>query len=231
MTPLASVLVPYRSDGGYRDAAWRFIEPAWQRLGVELIVESPGPGSSPAEFNHPAAINAARRRASSDVLIVADADTGWDSGWVEEACALVRAGASWALPTEYWQLSKAQTEALRNGTRPVMPEALWVGVGNAYSGVVVIEAEAFDHVGGYDERWAWWGSDDGAFAVTMTTLVEAPERIPGRALHHWHPRPEEMHARQGDQHTLMRRYHAAAGDVDALAAVRFEHWADGQTLG
>lgn len=236
MTPLASVLVPYRPDGDMRDAAWDWVvRPSWEALDVEILVESPGPGVHPGEFNHPAAINAARRRATSDVLIVADADTWWaPTRFVEQAVDLVRTGvASWVLPEEYWQLGERQTNLLLGGDPwDVADLADWIGFGSAWSGVVVVHREAFDRVGGYDERWTHWGSDDAAFAVTMTNLVEPVTRVPGsRALHLWHPRAvADVHA-DADQKALMGRYFAADGNADAVAAVRFEHWKEGQTLG
>lgn len=234
-TPLCSVLVPYRPDGDMRDAAWDWVvKPKWEALGVQLVVESPGPGAHPGDFNHPRAINQARRRATSDVLIVADADTTWAPGFfVEQAVELVRCGAaSWCLPEAYWQLGERQTNLLLGGDQWDRADlADWIGVGSAYSGVVVVHREAFDQVGGYDERWAHWGSDDGAFAVTMTNLVEPVTRVPGsRALHLWHPRAH-VEAQPDDQAQLMQRYFAADGKPDAVAAVRFEHWKEGQTHG
>jgi Glycosyl transferase family 2 len=221
-----SVLVPYRPDYGWRDAAWRWIRPRWLALGVDLVEESPGPGASPAEFNHPLAINAARRRAKGEVLIVADADTSWDPGWVESAARRVRSGEeTFVLPSEYWQLTREQTTALRD--YELAPEyadealAEWVGYGVSWAGLVVVAAETFDAAYGYDERFAWWGSDDGAFALAVQAIADArPFRLPGRALHHWHPRPEEMHPHQGENHALMRRYVAAAGDGAAMTRVR-----------
>ena len=94
----------------------------------------------------------------------------------------------------------------------------------SWSGVVVVAAEAFDEVGGYDERYEWWGSDDSAFAITMGTLVGPVRRLPGRCLHHWHPAPLSEtygHERHAQQHRLQERYAAAAGDVDAVREVRF----------
>lgn len=225
-----SVLVPYRPGEPWHDRAWQHVAQRWARTGLELIVESPGPGAHTGEFNHPLAINNARRRASGDVLIVADADTAWaPDDWVHWAVEAVERGeAAWALPAEYWQLSPAQSEdVLAGGAVPEQREwadAEWVGRGVSWSGVVVVSADAFDEVGGYDERWAWWGSDDAAFAAAMTTLVGPVLRLPGRCLHFWHPRPVANyygHAHHHEQHALQERYDAAMGDPAAMRAVRF----------
>jgi hypothetical protein len=225
-----SVLVPYRPDGGYRDKAWAVIEPAWRRLGVELVVESPGDGVSPGDFNHPKAINRARERATRPLLCIADADTGFDPKWPALAAAAL-ADHAWVLPAEYWQMSMRQSRAARNGYLPprdAQLDADWVGYGVSWSGLVFVNADAFDLVEGYDERWEWWGSDDAAFAITLGTLVSPAHRLIGRALHFWHPRPMENHyghPRHQAQHELCKAYEAAAGDPDAVARVR---WPDGR---
>lgn len=223
-----SVLVPYRPGESWRDRAWLTISSAWAETGYEVIVESPGPGAHPGEFNHPLAINAARRRASGDVLVVADADTAWDPlDWVERAARLIESGIShWVLPSEYWQLSAAQTQARLTTGMWVDDEsrAEWVGHGVSWSGIVMVAAWAFDEVGGYDERWEWWGSDDAAFSKCMGTIVGPATRLPGRCLHHWHPRPSEHHyghERHVQQHELQMLYDRADGDPDAMRRVRF----------
>jgi hypothetical protein len=221
-----SVLVPYRPDGGWRDKAWAAIEPAWRELGVELVVESPGPGRNPGDFNHPRAINRARDRATRPLLCVADADTGFDREWPALAAAAL-ADHPWVLPAEYWQMSQAQTRAARVGRLPAKDAQLdadWVGVGVSWSGLVFVTADAFDLVEGYDERWEWWGSDDAAFAITMGTLVAPAHRLMGRALHFWHPRQVEHHyghERHQAQHELCKAYEAAAGDPALVSAVRW----------
>jgi hypothetical protein len=204
MTPRLSILVPYRPGEPWRDRSWtEAVRPAWQEivdhLNAELIVESPGPGAHPGEFNHPRAINAARQRASGEVLVIADADTEPDPpSWIVAAAGLIALGrAHWVLPAEYAQ---------------------------SWSGCVVVAAWAFDLVGGYDERWEFWGSDDAAFSKCMDTLVGPVTRLEGRCLHYWHPRPSAHHyghERHREQHALQERYDAAAGDVEAMRLVRF----------
>jgi glycosyltransferase involved in cell wall biosynthesis len=234
MTPRLSILVPYRPGEPWRDRSWtEAVRPAWQEivdhLNAELIVESPGPGAHPGEFNHPRAINAARQRASGEVLVIADADTEPDPpSWIVAAAGLSALGrAHWVLPAEYWQLSAAQTQAALSDTGDWVDDptrAEWVGYAQSWSGCVVVAAWAFDLVGGYDERWEFWGSDDAAFSKCMDTLVGPVTRLEGRCLHYWHPRPSAHHyghERHREQHALQERYDAAAGDVEAMRLVRF----------
>lgn len=226
-----SVLVPYRPDDGYRDQAWQHVvRPAWEALGVELIVKNPGPGMSPAEFNHPKAINAAARNATREVLIVADADTYWGpEDLPSRLVASLESGAQWAMPRRYAQLTVTQSRSIVRGGRAQPLDRLhtgagWVGDSVSWAGLVCVRADDFWRVGGYDERWEFWGADDMAFGLAMDTLVGPHERVEGTCLHLWHPTPLEHnygHKRHRFQHNLGELYKRAAGDPVAMRQVRF----------
>lgn len=225
-----SVLVPYRPDGGYREQAWEsVVRDAWEQSGAELIVESPGPGASPAEFNHPAAINAAASHASGGVLIVADADCLWTPTNLPSLLVeAVQGGAHWAMARRYAQLTASQSRRLVKRSAPpsevLLQRAKWVGDSVSWAGLICMRAGDFASVGGYDERWAWWGADDAAFGLSMETLVGPHVRVPGSILHLWHPTPlahNYGHERHPEQYALGERYKAAAGDREAMLQVRF----------
>lgn len=231
LDPGVSVLVPYRPDGGYRQQAWEhLVGPAWAASGAEVIVESPGPGKHPGDFNHPRAINAAAARASGDVLIVADADTFWRASDLPERLAeTVRSGAAWAMPRHYAKLTVSQSRQLVKGTSSqslagLHDRAHWVGDSVSWSGLVCVPATAFHAVGGYDERWDFWGADDVAFGLSLDTLVGRHERVAGSCLHLWHPEPLAQtygHEHHRAQYALGEDYKMAAGDPEAMRRVRF----------
>lgn len=218
-----SVLVPYRPDRGYRDRSWRWIKQRWEALGVELIVKSPGDGRGPADFNHPQAINAAAREAKGDVFVIADADTAFSPEWVLDAAERIRQGAPWVLPRYYDQLSKRASarilrEDLEREIRYSESEIDWRGDSVSWSGTVVVPREGFQRVGGYDERWAFWGADDIAFACSMNTLWGQVVRTEGSAIHLWHPR-KGLDVQRPSEDRLMRRYLKAADDPPAMQAL------------
>src|SRR4051794_3600058 len=101
-----SVLVPYRPDGGYRDRNWEWNERRWRALfpSCELVVEADDGGSSPAEFNHPRALNRAAARASGDFFVVADVDIVPDPAWLARAAQAIEKGAKWCVCSEYLKL-------------------------------------------------------------------------------------------------------------------------------
>lgn len=232
-----SALVAYRPTAdGHRDEAWRRkVLPYLELVCDEVIVESPEPSGdgSPDDFNKPAAINAARRRATGDVLLVADADTY--PGDVRSMVSLLNTPwkrVPWVLPERYVKLNREAThDALYGPPRPFSEaDYEWVGRGVSWSAGVVVRASDFDAVGGFDERFSSWGADDVAFALTMNALVGPVERHPCACYHYWHPGAEGR-AQSPGQHDLMYRYiNAAEGGADAIRFVRFEQ-RDGEARG
>lgn len=234
MTLSISVIVPYRPDNGWRDQAWeRVVAPFWSRVveewpgDAEFIVETPAPSGPghPGDFNHPLAINLGAARAGGDLLLIADADCLPDDDYVRLAEQAIRAGAEWALPRQYRKLTRAWTENLLAGVTHDHSHAAgyeWIGDSVSWAGCPAIPRAAFDDVGGYDERIAWWGADDCAMGLTLTTLYGPAFRTAGVS-HYWHPDPLEHnygHERHASQQALVDRYIAAAGAADAARAIR-----------
>lgn len=224
---MISALVAYRpTRDGHRDAAWRLkVLPYLELVCDEVIVEAPsstGDGS-PDDFNKPAAINRARARARGDVLVIADADTY--PGDVRSMVYLLNTPwrhVPWVLPQRYVKLTREASHDYLYGPARAGTETdyEWVGNGVSWSAGVVCRATDFDRAHGFDERFARWGADDVAFAMTMNALVGEVERHPCACYHYWHPGAEGR-AQPGDQHDLMWRYLSAAEEgPEAVAYVR-----------
>jgi len=47
--------------------------------------------------------------------------------------------------------------------------------------------EAFDALGGWDERFCGWGGEDHAMMRAMDTVYWPHKTLPGSVLHIWHP--------------------------------------------
>jgi hypothetical protein len=228
-----SVLVPYRPDGGHRDSAWAWIERRWWYSfhgdEIELLVGGDDGGRNPGEFNHPLAINRLADEASGDVFVIADADTAPDPWFIRLAASWVQDEiVNWALPMQYRKLTQQVTEGVIATNAPDADlnqyETEWIGESVSWSGTVVAPRAGFELVGGYDERFAFWGADDSSFAAAMSTLWGPVTRLPGACFHFWHPAPLEEtygHARHQEQHALNQRYLDAWGDVEAMRKVRF----------
>lgn len=224
---MISALVAYRpTQDGHRDEAWRReVLPYLELVCDEVIVATDGrelPGD-PDDFNKPRAINAARRRAKGDVLLIADADTHPGDvrgmvGYLERPYEHV----PWVLPQRYVKLTREAThDWLYGPPRAGTPaDYEWVGNGVSWSAGVVCRAADFDRVAGFDERFAHWGADDVAFAMSMNSLVGQVVRHPCACYHYWHPGADGR-AQPQAQHDLMWLYlQAAETGPEAVVRVR-----------
>ncbi len=197
--------------------------------------------ASRSRFNHPKAINAAARSSTADVLVICDADT-LPVGHFEDAVARVESMEwAWSLPLWYMKAGETVTAEILAGADPAATrdeECDWVGDGVSWAGVQIVRRISFLAVGGWDERFVGWGSDDACFGLAMDTIVGEHTRFDGTALHLWHPQgPADsyLHPAWGDQYRLTERYKAAAGDLTAMAAILSEEgsgrWNEASTAG
>jgi len=214
-----SVLVPWSPAERERQEVWAWNE-ARLRLclptDAEILTAAPDRVGDAQTFDRAEALNRARAAATGDVLLVCDADTTYPRGAFREALALA-SGGGWTLPERYVRLDReCSAEWLARGP-DAPPPADWDGhVEQEYpfanSGVVALPAEAWDRVGGFDERIRGWGGEDDCMRRALDTLWGEATRV-GVALHLWHPR----HAVYNPANfVLADRYAAAVGDPEAM---------------
>lgn len=205
---MISVLCPYRPDGAHHDANWEAVRPLWESLpDSELIVEGDGNVGEPVTFHHSKAVNTAARRASGDLFLIADIDILPDHAWVSRAVEAIKSGAFW-VTTETYE---------KQGEDGGIAEVVF----SSCAPPLLMPREAFELVGGYDERFRYWGADDGALRICIDTLWGPLQRVEGAARHLWHPPAPFIHEHEPAQQQLLFRYIAAAGDPDAVREVRF----------
>lgn len=227
-----SIIVPYRAEP-VREPLWEFAERMLRASWVdpEIIVVDDD-HENDGLFNRPRAINRARKVATGDVLLIADADTVPDSiASLVTAVEATQRDRQWRLPQDYLMLNERGTRLVMAGVRMrhlVEAESVqWHGEGICWSGLVIIPVEAFDAVGGFDERYQGWGADDVAMALSLITLYAPPVRYPGAALHLYHERDEQNrggHRFSGAQNFLTWRYEQAANDADAMRGLLKERY-------
>jgi hypothetical protein len=92
-----------------------------------------------------------------------------------------------------------------------------------WGGVFAIPRSLYDEVGGFDERFRGYGSEDKGFLVCASTLGGDKQRMPGLAFHLDHPedplRTSEA-TRQGN--LLAERYEDYDGNEVAIRAMLVE---------
>lgn len=146
-------------------------------------------------FNRSAARNDAFSKSTGELLLVADADTVLNLSQITKAIMLVREGlAPWAYPyTTYYNLSQKATVYLVEDAPPdaVIPEPddeeAWEHrIDNSPGGARLLDRDAWEMVGGFDEHFTDWGYEDTAFECAMDRRIGPHRRVAGAALHLWH---------------------------------------------
>lgn len=229
MTPV--ILVARREDGGWRDDLWKFCRNRWETLLPDFSI-SEGFHRGPEPFSFSAAINASARTATEcepdwDVCLYIGAD------WLAQTAAQCVEAAECALACgqlvfahdQTALLTEWQTTALLNGEielADALEDAEWHR--HTFSGVVAVPRVLWEAVGGFDERYRFWGLEDMAFMDACNALG-GTHRVPGSLVHMWHPQVWEE--REGNpEHAanleLWGRYRAVKNDAIGMRALLSE---------
>lgn len=213
-----SVLIPYQSDGnGPRDAALEWVLGYYARSmpGAQICIgEITGSGE---RFSRSKAINIAYRQASKDILVIADSDIVYDPDLLRASATLVTSG-QWVIPfSRILRLNEPTSRLLqRHESRwplAVKPETLAETATGFVGGFNVLDRNAYETVGGYDERFIGWGGEDEAFAYALDTLVSPHIRLDGEMVHFWHPFVgPDGNPNYESNYALYQRYQLARGD-------------------
>jgi hypothetical protein len=218
------VLVPYRADGGPRDAAWVYMRrwwainhPDWQ------LVEG---GCPDGPWRKAVAVADALARADGDLLVVADADV-WCPDLSPALASLERGLGRWAIPHQrVYRLTEYATAAVLAGGQlpdPPLPRRTHPAVAESYTGVVggglvVLPADMYRQVP-LDPRFAGFGQEDQSWARALDVIAGPPWRGRQPLWHLWHPPQPRISRAIGsvENLALYRRYRAASTTPAMLA--------------
>jgi hypothetical protein len=198
-----SVLIPFASDDPWRRRARAHVTDWYEAQGFDVVE-----GTCPGSWRKAVAVGDAARRASGEILVVADADCLCDG--VAPAVAAVEADAPWAIPhTLVHRLDEPATEAVYAGVSPAATtgRAQRPYRGFAGGGIVVLPRDTWDRIP-IDPRFEGWGQEDEAWAMALTCLAGRPARLAGDLHHLWHPPPERLsrHLGSATSRKLLGRY-------------------------
>ncbi len=193
-----SILVAFRDDPpGRRTEIWNLIRARLERELPEAEICVGTDDSVP--FNKCKALNRAAAQASGTVFLLTDSDTWIDPAQVHEAREFVEARPRrWVKPwNRKVRLDEPTSDAILGEDTSwagVVPEGAGFENVNSYwaSPPVVMTRQAWDSVGGMDERMPGWGSEDAAFAYSLKAFYGKAQVLRGDAIHLWHPRIDQV---------------------------------------
>lgn len=224
MTPV--LIVPYHRGGRLRAANAAFVRRRLRALHPDwpLVMATSDPWSKAH------AVNIAAKATKGAPLVICDADVLVRPEALVAAVEAVEAGSPWAVPHgTVFRLNPDESRTVRRGDARVRPRPLTADrcarkpyPGLPGGGLFVVSREAWETVGGFDERFDGWGSEDVSLGYALDTLAGPHWRGGAPLWHLSHPAAERTDRLDGHQ-ALEARYLRARGNVDAMAELVAEH--------
>lgn len=222
-----AVVIPWRNTDEWRHAVMEHVVEHYQReLPIDELHLVDAGGST---FNRAASKNLGVARTSSELLVIADADTLVPGANLRAALDFARTSSMVVPFDSLIGLDKRATQHVLSldvepfvdwrSHAPMNVELDWQQ--RSDGGVNVCTRAAFEQAGGFDERFVGWGFEDTTFSLSLSTLVGPVMWLSAAAVHLWHPtdRTRRDSALQSTQLALCKRYELAAGDPVAVRAL------------
>lgn len=233
-----SILVPFNAaPGSDRERIWEWLRRYWRHElpQAEIIVGR----DCRTPFSKTAAVNEAATRASGDILVILDADAYMDGEVLTDAAREIRHARRtgrrlWLVPyRRFYRLSRRATIRIlvsspwRPRRQPLPPKPFDLdgaagdkpNYGHHYAAMaMVLPREAFDELGGMDERFCGWGAEDISFMRALDTIYAPHKTLDRSVFHLYHKKLNTSWGRRWEgQRThefanLGSRYSAAYGD-------------------
>jgi len=241
-----SLLVPFRTDHGRRAKSWKWLEEYWnyELPGAELIVKHDN--DPDRAFCKTQAVNNAHKASHGDIIVILDADCYVSGDVILDAAERIRKAKkegkkAWFVPyRRFYRINKEWSDkVLESNPRdplrlPNYPPkymldeesfqekaATW---GHQFGALIqVMPREAFELVGGMDERHRSWGGDDVNMMRALDTLYAKHLTLNNGVDHLWHPTIGKTHTERtweggqpGNNDWLSTLYAAANGRPELM---------------
>lgn len=189
MKPNISIIVPFRDDGTRgRQCEWVVDRLRSQMPEAEVIV-STDDGQDP--FNLSMARNAGFRQATADVIMMLDADTWVAPESIRAAIKQIYEGTPWVHCGRIVWLTEETTEKLLAMSSSEPWPSLGTGdiidtYSNPNGAWMITHRDTYQAVGGYDERFRGWGSEDVAWNSSIDLMAGPAARRGYDGFHLYH---------------------------------------------
>jgi glycosyltransferase involved in cell wall biosynthesis len=252
-----SILVPFHcpDPASHRAKNWEWLKKYWksQLPAAEIIIgvdDRAGKDNRP--FSKSCAVNNAAKKVSGDILVIVDADCYISTDSVLRCAKEIRHARKmkhrlWFVPyRKFFRLNQLSSQRILESdprgsyvlpsppdTNDILNMDAFAGTsGSAYGHwygalIQILPKEAFEEVGGWDERFIGWGGEDHAAMRATDTLYWPHKTLPSQVTHVWHPYTQESVTDSSNKRRvwenqtesndkLSNRYYWAQGNIDRM---------------
>ena len=219
------ILVPRRDDNGWRDELWAFCRRRWEENFSDWPIFEGYHTEGP--FNRSAAVNRASELAGDwDLALIIDSDTISDRRAVRASLRHAETTGTLGIAHDRrYMMNEAATRRILAGDRGNWTNKRNVQVvyKDSVSCAVAVRRDAWDLVGGFDERFMGWGFEDTAFRIAVESITGVKLRTErADCFHLWHPLSPETSKSSPTytaNHILKRRYDMAYMQAEQVRLV------------
>lgn len=229
MGKMISVVMTYKKDGGMRDRHYAFIQDWYKKIlpEAEVIIEEQTVHEG-EKFYRSGLINRGAEKAKGEVLFITDIDILIQREDILKAVNLLDGKIPMVYPFGYILYSTEQQaeKILQIGKVDFSRQAYshvrtWYTSTTRPSGINVILKKDFMQYGGYDERYEYWGSEDGAFLRMIETMKDGlTKRMQNSMVHLWHPKAPNLGKNRDTYNAqFTRQYDKAYGNKQEMQKI------------
>ena len=189
---MLTVIIPYCPDGGRRDINLSFVHKRLKAILPEAEVITPIQEQAP--FSRSFTCNYGAKHASGDVLLICDADMGFEYDRIENGLKIVHT-VPWIAPmNQKWDYTWQASNRLLGMAPDVELKSLDLELSRKWGAercrggaMLMITKENYFKIGGFDERFNGWGFEDNAFFLLANAMLGEFVETDNIAYHLWHP--------------------------------------------
>ncbi len=203
------------NDGPIRVRAREYVAGLYEAQGFRVhLAQCPT-----EEWSKGAAVNPVADQTTSEILILADADSFVAPEHLDRAIGQARV-RGWAMPhSTVKRLDRESSDRLIRGMpgRQRLERSAYPALPGG--GIVIVTRETWDLVGGFDPRFRGWGGEDHAFGLALRCLTgnEVNPRRICPLVHLWHPEAPNCRRPSDNNRVLDKRYRDARSKPDLMA--------------
>lgn len=181
-----SLIIPFFGNQKDRVEIWKWIEQRYKELmpNVEICIGT----TDTMVFSKSQAINNAVKKSTKDILVLTDADIIMNINSIKESIGILTNKNVIYPYSNLIRLSKSITnEIISNnlyGLENIKTDSDCISYKIPKNSICVISKELYKEIGGFDERFQGWGSEDIAFYYNLFTVSDKMINLDRYSIYH-----------------------------------------------